>query len=621
MARLEVEIGANIKDFQSKLSQALKGFDTLKREEKALSVAFKEGVISADRYYDALAVNSSKLKNTSKQINNYKSNIDGVGKGMGKMSRGVASGSSAMTAFSRTVQDAPFGIMGVSNNITNLTEQFGYLKNKTGSAKGALSAMLKDLKGFGGISLAVSVVTSLLLVFGDKIFKTKDKVKDLKKEQEKLTNSLNNYVLGLEAVNQASLKGQKRATKEITTLGLLKSQLNNTNLSLNERKGAIEELRKKYPKYLKNLSDEKLLNGGLETVYNTLTTSIIKRAKATASMNAIVKNSETLLVLESQLLSEKLKLTAAEDKYNSAIKTTTASSISGVNTTTQRTKKAIEQQKKIVDELIGKMQNLELTNIDLEANITTTTGGVTMPFIEPNLKDVFVGFTEKYKEEKQKFQDVVADDPLIIDADNEWSAIDWTAYYNLKQFDENKQKLIDALNKVNEEAKSIISGGMANTFSGIGQAIGNALSSGTTVIGAIGLSLLSSLGNFLSDMGGMLIKYGTLAVLKGKLDLAILSGGPVAIGAGIAAIAVGVALTAAGAAIGSFASSGGNSSNASGGSGSNSGGFSGSSSGGFSSSSGGGTVVFEIAGTKLVGVLSNTLRRNRNLGGSLSLTD
>ena len=223
-------------------------------------------------------------------------------KDLKKFDKGAASGSSAMLAFSRTVQDAPFGMMGISNNITNLTEQFGALKARTGSAGGALKAMLRDLSGFGGITLAISLATSAWLMFGDKIMGTKDKVKSLKEEQDKLNESLDNYVLGLETVEQANLKGQQSATKELTRLRLLKNQVENGTLSLNKRKGAIEELRKKYPEYLKNMSDEKMLNGGLATTYNTLTTSILKRAKATASMNAIVKNSEQLLVLDDKLL-------------------------------------------------------------------------------------------------------------------------------------------------------------------------------------------------------------------------------------------------------------------------------------------------------------------------------
>ena len=179
MARLEVEIGADIKDFQSKLAKSLKSFDTLKREQKSLSAAFKDGTISSDRYYSAMAANSTTLKKTTADVSKYKSAVNGVGTSTTKMSKGVANGSSAMTAFSRTVQDAPFGIMGVSNNITNLTEQFGYLKARTGSSGGALKAMLKDLRGFGGITLGISLVTSALLVFGDKIFVSKNKVKAL----------------------------------------------------------------------------------------------------------------------------------------------------------------------------------------------------------------------------------------------------------------------------------------------------------------------------------------------------------------------------------------------------------------------------------------------------------
>tara|TARA_B110000046_G_scaffold13815_1_gene13484 strand:+ start:871 stop:3081 length:2211 start_codon:yes stop_codon:yes gene_type:complete len=189
---------------------------------------------------------------------------------------------------------------------------------------------------------------------------------------------------------------------------------------------------------------------------------------------------------------------------------------------------------------------------------------------------------------------------------------------NTTLFDEGAEQMLLKLQQFNESANNLIAGSISQTFSNLGSSIGEALASGGNVLSAVGNTIIQGLSSFLSEMGGMLVKYGTLAILKGKLDLAILTGGPVAIGAGIAAVAVGVALSAAGAALGQ--KSAGGSSGDTGSSnfrGSSGGGNFGASSGG----SGGGTVVFEIAGTKLVGVLSNTLRRNRNLGGSLSLTD
>ena len=586
MAELSVEISARIDKLQKELAKAKGEFNSLEK--------------SAEK------TNSKLGKSTSSSA-----------KGIDKLGKSAASGNSAMTAFSRTVQDAPFGIMGVSNNITNLTEQFGYLKNKTGSAKGALSAMLKDLKGFGGITLAISLVTSALLVFGDKLFKTKDKSKELREEQEKLTQALDDYVNGLESVSRANLKGERSAQKELITLGLLKSQIENTNLSINKRKGAIEALRKKYPDYLKNMSDEKILNGGLATTYDTLTLSIIKRAKATAASNIIVKNSEKLLVLETKLLTkqneiadQKIALDAKDTASNRRRKS------AGLAKEAEKLNKLIKEEIK----LKAKKQTLELTNRDLETNITAL-GGLAPESGNEELKNTFVDFKETYKEEKDKFQELIEMDPIILADSSEWTSIDWEAYYNLKAFEEKKLEMQARLQKLNVDINALTQNSLASAFTSIGQNIGSALANGTSVIAAVGMGLLRSIGSFLSQLGSKLILYGVLAKKKGALDVAMAVGGPAAIVAGAAAIKVGILAVAAGAAVSAFASSGG-SAGGGGGVSSNTDTFSPSGGSSFSSSSGGGmqNVVFEIQGTKLVGVLSNTLARNRNLGGSLSLT-
>lgn len=596
MAELSVEISARIDKLQKELAKAKGEFNSLEK--------------SAEKTNSKLGKSSSKSA-----------------KGIDKLGKSAISGNSAMTAFSRTVQDAPFGIMGVSNNITNLTEQFGYLKNKTGSAGGALKAMLRDLKGFGGISLAISVATSLLLVFGDKIFKTKDKAKELREEQEKLTQALDDYVNGLESVSKANLKGEQSAQKELITLGLLKSQIENTNLSTNKRKDAIEALRKKYPDYLKNMSDEKILNGGLATTYDTLTTSIIKRAKATAASNMIIKNSEKLLTLESQLAAKKIENTnlniEATKKEANAIDLI-RKNLKGQDAALSTSKTARDKYNTSVEEtnkLIGQIQTLELENIDLEGSIDTTELFKNFDTGDNELKNVFVDFKETYKGEKDKFQELIETDPIILADSSEWTSIDWEAYYNLKAFEEKKLEMKARLQQLNLDINALTQNSLASAFTSIGQNIGSALANGTSVIAAVGMGLLRSIGSFLSQLGSKLILYGVLAKKKGALDVAMAVGGPAAIVAGAAAIKVGILAVAAGAAVSAFASSGG-SAGGGGGVSSNTDTFSPSGGSSFSSSSGGGmqNVVFEIQGTKLVGVLSNTLQRNRNLGGSLSLT-
>ena len=83
---------------------------------------------------------------------------------MVKLKGGSSQATTALSNFSRVVQDAPFGIIGIANNIDPLLASFQRLKVETGSTKGAFQALASSLAGAGGLALAVSAATSILSV-------------------------------------------------------------------------------------------------------------------------------------------------------------------------------------------------------------------------------------------------------------------------------------------------------------------------------------------------------------------------------------------------------------------------------------------------------------------------
>ena len=159
--------------------------------------------------------------------------------------------------------------------------------------------------------------------------------------------------------------------------------------------------------------------------------------------------------------------------------------------------------------------------------------------------------------------------------------------------------------------------GVVSGFESMAMGIGNALANGENAAEIGGAALLASI-------GGTISKFGKLVLATGVASEAFKQAITNPFGGGIAAVAAGAALIAIGGAVKGFAaniskSSGGSSQNA-GGSGSYTPSTSTGGSSSYSSSSSSlQNVVFEIQGTKLVGVLSNTLNRNRSLNGTLSI--
>jgi hypothetical protein len=97
----------------------------------------------------------------------------------------------ALVNVSRVAQDAPYGFIGIANNLNPLLESFQRLKETSGSAGSALKEMAKGLMGPAGIGLALGVVSSLIVAFGPKIAKFINGTDEASEAQDKFAESLN----------------------------------------------------------------------------------------------------------------------------------------------------------------------------------------------------------------------------------------------------------------------------------------------------------------------------------------------------------------------------------------------------------------------------------------------
>jgi hypothetical protein len=147
---LNIKIGANVTDLQSQLQKAE---NLLRQFESALKKATNVGEIN---YLN----NQIKLLNTT---------ISSLGQQMNKVGRPAADATNALGNLSRVAQDAPYGFIGIANNLNPLLESFQRLSKESGGAGGALKSMLAGLTGPAGIGIALGVVSSLVVAFGDDI--------------------------------------------------------------------------------------------------------------------------------------------------------------------------------------------------------------------------------------------------------------------------------------------------------------------------------------------------------------------------------------------------------------------------------------------------------------------
>ena len=102
------------------------------------------------------------LNQATGAVNNFSAALNRAGKP-------TADATQSLVNLSRIAQDAPYGFIGISNNLNPMLESFQRLQKEAGSSGEALKAMVASLTGPAGLGLALGVVSSLLVVYGKDI--------------------------------------------------------------------------------------------------------------------------------------------------------------------------------------------------------------------------------------------------------------------------------------------------------------------------------------------------------------------------------------------------------------------------------------------------------------------
>ena len=183
-------------------------------------------------------------------FNKFKSGLDKVTKSqqtlknsMQQTSDKTGAATSAVLELGRVVQDAPYGIRGMANNITQLVSQMGFATKSAGGFTGALKQMGKAMLGPLGVVFAVSAVVSILdgLYGGQK--KSEKSTEDLTEELIKQIEVLDSYASALDRGN-LSLEEQSGIIKAVTVSNKeFKKIIESTNGNLDEQINALKQFR------------------------------------------------------------------------------------------------------------------------------------------------------------------------------------------------------------------------------------------------------------------------------------------------------------------------------------------------------------------------------------------
>ncbi len=276
-----------------------KNTQRLKNEYEQLKIKYNEAAAEAKRLGVALGTNDPKFIAAAATAMNYYKQLDAVEVAVGQTQRRVGQYERAQFSLNQVLREAPAftnslqtGFLAISNNLPILVDEFSALKASVGSSSQAFGIMLKGLFSW---QTAILAGITLLTIFGKEIgdyvsslFKEKDALDGLSDSQKQVVDDSAAMLLRFKEMSAA---------------------LKDSNIPLEDRRTIVKKMREEYGPYLKNMTDEEILLGNLNSAYMQIVESIKAKVAIQAAQDEILP-----------LLKQQIALTREEANLQAAVK-------------------------------------------------------------------------------------------------------------------------------------------------------------------------------------------------------------------------------------------------------------------------------------------------------------
>jgi DNA repair exonuclease SbcCD ATPase subunit len=345
-----------------------------------------------------IGANTQDLQNG---LNQASQSVQNFGAQLNRATKPTADATNALSNLSRVAQDAPYGFMGIANNLNPLLESFQRLQKETGSAGAALQSMASGLMGPAGIGLALGAVSSLLVVFGDKLFKSSEHQKELAAKAKEHTDTLKEQKDAIEQIYSSVAK----ESSQVTTLVAV---LENENESRKRKLDALAQLKKINPDIFEGLKLEENKVVGLTTAYNKYINSLdsvillkIKQKELEDVTEKILKAQGTALTQEAKDIiatGQAIKAQTDLKKTDIELRNNAVKSIAEQSKKETELNGLLAQREKIYNQIKASSSNVKIA----ETNSGGSTGGAMSKKEEVDTSDL-----ETLKKRQQLYKEDV----------------------------------------------------------------------------------------------------------------------------------------------------------------------------------------------------------------------